>query len=101
MDAVDVVFIQFEMLPQDILDVGSCGHIFSADLLDDLQNLALDSDADIDAARCMISIGVMNVCSKSGIADVRLLRESGVAAGCSTISGVLVHSRVYACCSGS
>ena len=47
MDAVDVVFIQLQMLLQNVFDVRGGGHALPADLLDDLQYLALGFDADI------------------------------------------------------
>lgn len=43
-NSIDVVFVQFEMLPHDILDIGRGSHIFAADFLDHLQYLSLGLD---------------------------------------------------------
>lgn len=43
-NSIDVVFVQFEMLPHDILDTGCGCHIFAADFLDHIQYLSLGVD---------------------------------------------------------
>lgn len=43
-NSIDVVFVQFEMLPHDILDIGRGCHIFAADFLDHIQYLSLGVD---------------------------------------------------------
>ena len=43
-NSIDVVFVQFEMLPHDILDIGRGCHIFAADFLNYIQYLSLGVD---------------------------------------------------------
>ena len=43
-NSIDVVFVQFEMLPHDILDIRRSCHIFAADFLDHIQYLSLGVD---------------------------------------------------------
>lgn len=47
MDAVDVVLVEFQMMPQDIIYVCRDGHMLTPDLLHHLGNHSLDMGADI------------------------------------------------------
>ena len=50
-NSIDVVLVQFEMLPHDILDIGRGCHIFTADFLDHLQYLSLGVDTYLPECR--------------------------------------------------